>query len=188
MYKRQDQRSDLYSAGIVLYEALAGRPPFVATNDLALLRMQVSEPPPRAPHMAQPLADLLGRALAKDPAARPQSARSFLEELDEAAQAAYGRDWKRRSAIAGAVAAVTATAATLAVGSPAAAATTAGSAPAVVRGQATRAVRSHLRTSRRTGRVARSIATHKVAASVVALVVVAGAAAGGVLGLSLIHI
>jgi hypothetical protein len=177
-----DQRSDLYSAGIVLYEALAGRPPFVATNDLALLRMQVSEPPPRAPHMAQPLADLLGRALAKDPAARPQSARSFLEELDEAAQAAYGRDWKRRSAIAGAVAAVTATAATLAVGSPAAAATTAGSAPAVVRGQATRAVRSHLRTSRRTGRVARSIATHKVAASVVALVVVAGAAAGGVLG------
>jgi serine/threonine-protein kinase len=87
-----DGRSDLYSAAIVLFEAIAGRPPFLATDksEFALRMDQVEAPPPpiRAfvPQAGPAVEQLLFRALAKDPAMRFGSA----IEMGDAFRAAFG--------------------------------------------------------------------------------------------------
>ena len=104
-----DARSDLYSAGCILYEFLTGRPPFIADNAMAVMRMQVSEaaPDPRKINKKLPkqATKLMARALAKDPAARFQSADDMLAQLDDTARAGYGKNWEQSSAIKGLVAA-----------------------------------------------------------------------------------
>ena len=74
-----DPRTDLYSLGSVLYRCLTGRDPFDARNLLALVRTITEESPsPVAelrPETPPPLAELVHRLLAKDPAGRPESAR-----------------------------------------------------------------------------------------------------------------
>jgi len=75
-----DGRSDLYSAAIVLYETLAGRPPFLPTgkSEIAIRIEQVEAPPPPirtfVPQAPLVVDELFARALAKDPAARFSSA------------------------------------------------------------------------------------------------------------------
>ena len=87
-----DGRSDLYSAGIVLYEMLAGRPPFLQTekSEFALRMDQVETRPPPIRSlvpMAPPVLDqLFDRALAKTPQARFANA----IEMGEAFRAAFG--------------------------------------------------------------------------------------------------
>jgi hypothetical protein len=104
-----DARSDLYSAGCILYEFLTGRPPFLADNPMAVMRMQVSEvaPDPRKINKKLPkqATKLIARALAKDPGGRFQSADEMLAALEDTARAGYGKNWEQSSAIKGLVAA-----------------------------------------------------------------------------------
>jgi eukaryotic-like serine/threonine-protein kinase len=80
--------SDIYSVGVMLYEALTGRVPFDADSPVAVAMKQVSEQP-RPPSELNPrvtpaLDALVLRALAKDPANRFQSADEFIRALDAA--------------------------------------------------------------------------------------------------------
>ena len=83
MGRTVDARTDLYSLGIVLYEMLTGVPPFDADDQVVLLGMQISAPPPPLPsHVPAELAQLVLQLLEKDPALRPPSAKDVLERLD----------------------------------------------------------------------------------------------------------
>ncbi|WP_433361493.1 serine/threonine-protein kinase [Actinoplanes sp. CA-142083] len=62
--------SDVYSAGIVLYELVTGAPPY-SGEPLAVLRRHVEESPERPPGMPQPVWSLIEWCLDKDPARRP---------------------------------------------------------------------------------------------------------------------
>ena len=84
--QRVGARSDLYSLGVLLYEMLAGRPPFVDPLQSALLIKQATAPPPPLPRLRQdvtrPLALAVHTLLAKRPDDRPRTAalaKSLLE-------------------------------------------------------------------------------------------------------------
>jgi serine/threonine-protein kinase len=83
--------SDLYSVGVMLYEALAGRVPFEADSAVAIAMKQVSHTPQRPssinPAVSPALDAVVMRALEKDPGQRFQSAEAFIAALDAA-----GRD------------------------------------------------------------------------------------------------
>lgn len=86
-----DARSDLYAIGVVTYELLAGRPPFVGRDDFELIDLQLSaEPAPLAPGdpAIPPFLDtILGRALAKHQHERYADAHEMAESLEAVAQA-----------------------------------------------------------------------------------------------------
>jgi tRNA A-37 threonylcarbamoyl transferase component Bud32 len=71
-------RSDVYSLGVVAFELATGRPPFVESSPMALIAAHIKDAPPDVRilrgDLDPDLADLVGRCLAKDPAARPAAA------------------------------------------------------------------------------------------------------------------
>lgn len=74
--------SDVYGAGIVVYEMLAGQPPFVEGSPVELALRHLNDPPPPLPSGTPPaLAAIVERALAKDPAARYPSGREMADAL-----------------------------------------------------------------------------------------------------------
>ncbi len=78
-----DHRTDLYSFGIILFEMLAGRPPFHAPSRFALMEMHLHQPPPDIPdrRCSPSLQACVRRLLAKQPAARYASALEVWEDL-----------------------------------------------------------------------------------------------------------
>src|SRR4051794_29790686 len=83
--------SDLYSIGVMLYEALTGRVPFEADSAVAVAMKQVSQTPLRPssinPSVSPALDAVVMRALEKDPGQRFQNADAFIAALDAALKA-----------------------------------------------------------------------------------------------------
>ncbi|GAA4614134.1 Stk1 family PASTA domain-containing Ser/Thr kinase [Saccharopolyspora hordei] len=83
-----DARTDVYAAGIVLYEMLTGRPPYVGDTALSVAYRHVNDdvPPPSelVPDLPPAIDELVVRATRRDPAQRPQSAEAFLTEVRKA--------------------------------------------------------------------------------------------------------
>ena len=81
-----DQRSDIYSFGIMSYELLAGRPPFEATTPVKLMSAHFGEKPRDVRDLRADtppaLAELVMRCLEKEAAARPQSAADLVRVLE----------------------------------------------------------------------------------------------------------
>lgn len=85
-----DARSDLYSAGCLLYELLTGRPPFQGENAVSVAYQHVSEmpvPPSQVDPAVPPALDaLVLKSLAKRPEDRYQTASEFKADVDRALQ------------------------------------------------------------------------------------------------------
>jgi len=80
-----DERSDIYSLGCVLYESLVGEPPFKHPLESQVLQLHQRAPAPRVsghrPDLPQPLSEVVGRALSKDPKERWQTAAAMRDAL-----------------------------------------------------------------------------------------------------------
>jgi eukaryotic-like serine/threonine-protein kinase len=80
--------SDLYSIGVMLYEAITGRLPFEGDSAVAVAMKQVSQAPQRPssinPQVSPALDAVVMRALEKEPGQRFQSADAFIAALDTA--------------------------------------------------------------------------------------------------------
>ena len=90
-----DMRSDVYSVGVSLYELVTGKKPFDAESQFAIMSAHLARPPVPPielnPSLLPAVSDIILTALAKEPAARFQTAGAFLQELrDVQAEVGYG--------------------------------------------------------------------------------------------------
>jgi Tol biopolymer transport system component len=89
--KPLDARSDIFSFGLVLYEALAGRRAFTGATDLEVLHAIVSQrPTPLAVDMPPALRMIVEKSLEKDPGQRFQSMREMVVDLRRLARQGDG--------------------------------------------------------------------------------------------------
>ncbi len=82
-----DWRADIYAMGCILFEMLAGRPPFTYEGFGELIAAHISEPPPSLlalrPRITPAVAAFVARLLEKDPARRPQSMEAAGKQIAE---------------------------------------------------------------------------------------------------------
>jgi len=121
--QRQDGRSDVHALGVLLFELLTGRPPYVGASATHVLAAVLLTPVPRLPSqgahgaLSPALGDLVARMMAKDPADRPAT----MAQVDAALEAVRSghalplpprrapmAPWVWRSLVAGAIVAAVA--------------------------------------------------------------------------------
>jgi tRNA A-37 threonylcarbamoyl transferase component Bud32 len=82
---KPDARADLYSLGVILFEAMSGQPPFDADDPIALMMAHCSEPAPKlqsvAPNVPTEVCAVVDRLLEKSPSRRIQTARELSDLL-----------------------------------------------------------------------------------------------------------
>ena len=87
--KEVDHRSDLYSAGVLLYELLTGEKPFQANTPVALIYKHITEDIPRLPPDLRRYQSIIDKAMAKSPQDRFQSAMEFIAVLEAVERGEY---------------------------------------------------------------------------------------------------
>ena len=98
-----DARTDIYSAGVVLYELVTGKKPFDGDNSFTIMKAHTEQAPPSPaaanPNIPEALSAIIQRAMAKKPEERFQSADAFLQAIRQAqtepAQAGAHRSLRR---------------------------------------------------------------------------------------------
>jgi len=102
----EDFRSDIYSLGATLFQALSGLPPFEADDEVSLVRKRLEEDAPRLrsvkPDTSAAMDQFIAGMLARDPSGRPPSYQALLAELTAIERASYaevGLETEPRAAI-----------------------------------------------------------------------------------------
>lgn len=84
-----DRRADIYSASVILFDMITGRPPFEAQAAAEVLAMQINEPPPLARRVApgleitEAVERLIHRCMSKNPDDRIQTMDAYRDELQD---------------------------------------------------------------------------------------------------------